>query len=234
MKKDITLRQLIELVEANDWTNNVFKYLYEKDSSHVGSKATFEKTKEGYSKVIAELKSKPSTRTFRFPILIRNSKDFFSKEKYIDVCFFNPRYVEPAKGLKPWGGNKPPKGHYNINLDKHNKYFAFGYTTWSKVIDSKIIVEPKKLKEWGCLAEILWELTFNGFTEKKNDEFFDFLKNRVKEVKEQVKKGKCTTLKRKTEKGFDVVIPDCVKDDVKKIVAKRYTPDKFKDMLDKL
>jgi hypothetical protein len=233
MTKEMTLRQLIELIEANDWMNNVFKYLYEKNSTNVKSKPTFKKTKEGYSKVISELKNKPVSSGFKLHILIRNRKDLFNKEKYIHVCLVNPRYVEPPKGLKPWGG-KPPKGYYNLNLDKYCKYFAFGYGSWSKVIDAKVIVEPKHLKEWGCLAEILWELTFNGFTEEKNNEFFEFLKNRVKEIKKQVKKGKCTTLKRKTQKGFDVVIPDCVKGDIEKITAKSYSPDEFKDMLNKL
>lgn len=210
MKNKITLRQLV----LNVWESNktdFLNYIYQKDLDLMVD-INLQKTQIAYQGVIDELLALSKSKPFKYSICVDLSKDWFSKE-YIDVYLLNPMYVKPTKGLKPWGG-KAPKGYYNINLKKHNKTFAFGYTSWSKLIDT-FITNKTKLKQFEILAEILLELTFNGFTEKENQKFVDDLSKKFKKSINEIKKGKFTKLKKQNKNGYDVVIPNSVNEQIK-------------------
>jgi hypothetical protein len=114
--------------------------------------------------------------------------------------------------LKPWGGmrgKKVPKGYYNCNADKHSKTFACGFTPWSKLIDTPIIIESKKTLE-ECLAALLWELTFYGWSETRCDANVKEIKKHIDESVKEIKEGKCVKIPKSSPEGYDVVIPDSV------------------------
>jgi hypothetical protein len=170
---------------------------------------TVEQTIAAYNPVVAELLGKPKVRKYSMPILVKLSEDWYDKHKYPDVCFLNPKYVVPRKGLKPWGGKNPPKGHYNCNLRKHSQTYAMGFTPWSKIIDTPVVNEGGFSNEQ-MLAEILWELTFYGWTEAKVNQKTKALEKSLIAAKKEADEGKCITLAPKKKGGFKVVIPNSV------------------------
>ena len=187
----LTIRQLISLVECREgWKDKLFKYLCDKDTRPIKLSDKMKSTVAGYGSVIEELKSKKKVKPDEMPIVVRTAKDVFDGTKFIDVCFLNPNYVAPKKGLKPWGGKNPPKGHYNCNAKKHNQYYGFGYSEWSKIIDTKVIREDIKIPFYVCLAEILYEMTFHGFTEKEVNTFNKKLCKSLTKALKQIKKEK--------------------------------------------
>jgi hypothetical protein len=179
----MTLREALKAANHEE----VFRLIVEKDKDYLveSDKITLDKARDAYSRVIAELLSKPETKPYDMPWIIREQTDWFDGHKYPEVGFFNPNYVAPAEGLKPWGGDGKlpvPEGCYDCNADKHNQYFAAGFAKWSEVIDTPII------NELGCsldklVAEMLWEITFYGWTEEKQAEFVAELGERLEEAK---------------------------------------------------
>jgi hypothetical protein len=135
--------------------------------------------------------------------LVKKELDWYDNHTYIDVCFLNNRYVAPPKYAKPWGGKNPPKGHYNCNLSKYNKVFAMGFTAWSKLIDTPIVNEAELSSE-ELAAEILWELTFYGWTEKRVNSHVEGIKTKISKAVKEIK------LPPQKKGGYKIVIPDSV------------------------
>jgi hypothetical protein len=83
------------------------------------------------------------------------------------------------------GGENAPEGHYNCNDDKYSEVFSYSFTPWSLIIDTPID-NQSGLSDNHALAEILWELTFFGWTEesrqKKADELGNELQDRMREI----------------------------------------------------
>lgn len=212
-KEQLTLRKMLQVVDLD----NVYKLIHEKN---VGSniKSDLNKTIKTYSKVVKELLGKPKSRTFKYPICVFSIIEDNDVECY-DVCLLNENYVKPPIGARPWGGKNPPEGFYNINLEKYNRYFAFGYTKWSRLIDARIVNEAN-LESDKLIAEILWELTFNGFTEEDNEQFMKDLKSSINKAKKEIKKGKYTKIPPKSKDGYTVVIPDIVQKQLDDIMSK--------------
>ena len=217
-----TLRQLLR---DTDWTKT-FKYINKKDQRWAAKcdRPRLEVTTKSYSHVAEELSEKPKAKPYKMPILVRVSKDHFDKKPYVDVCFLNPKYEAPAKGLKPWGG-KPPEGYYNCNLTKHGQYFAFGWTPWSKIIDTPVIIHQsaKHLPPEAILGEILWELTFDGWTEEAAEKKGKDILQRCKEAEKEFKKGKFVEIPPKEKGDLKVVIPTSVQQQIKDIMDKSNT-----------
>jgi len=205
-------------------------YLFKKDCHMMQNSITPENpllredTESSYLCVIEELMSLPNSEPKHLPFFVSWREDKYEEseevsQKFVDVCLINLQYIEPPKNLEPWGcvgDEEAPEGHYNLNEEKYNKYFGYGLTPWNELIDTEIINEIEELKDYEILAEILCELTFYGWTQQKQEEFSDMLEERMDQVKEEIKDGKCTVLKRENENQFDVVIPDCVKKDIEK------------------
>ncbi len=222
----MTLREA--LIAAN--RAEVYTFINKKDnsSSFEKKKISMKKTKELYENVILELLSKPKTRKYSMTWLVQETTDSFinatkpyTKETYIDVCFLNPRYIAPDETLKPWGGKNPPTGYYNCNLNKHNKLFATGFTPWSKVIDTPIIITVPNCSLENAVAEILWEMTFYAWTEETLKVNVDSLVNKIKKVKEEIKTGRAITIPPKTKEGMSVVIPNSVLKELKSFPSKK-------------
>lgn len=214
----MTLRQLLHAVDLDA----VYALINKKDCGTEPKKnaPTLKQTTDAYTPVVHELMLKPKARRYSMSILVKMSEDWFDKHLYPDVSFLNPKYVAPPKGYKPWGGSKNlPAKHYNCNLNKHNKTFAMGFTPWSKIIDTPVVNEGGFSNEQ-LLAEILWELTFYGWTEKKVDVRVNEIKGKIDEAVKQVKEGKCIEIKPKKKGQFKIVIPDCVSQQIMDIVNK--------------
>lgn len=216
----MTLRELLQSVIPA----KVYRHINKKDSRNAAKcdRPTMEQTVKAYTAVIAELLQKPKSRKYHMPILVKWSEDWYDHHKYPDVCFLNPKYVAPPKGYKPWGGSrgKPaPKGHYDCNANKHNKTFAMGFTPWSRLIDTPVVNEGGFTDEQ-LVAEILWELTFYGWTEKKVDVRVKEIEGKIKEAMKEVKQGKCIELPPKKKGGYKVVIPEIVQKQIAEIMTK--------------
>lgn len=193
----MTLREAI--IESDH--KKVFRLINKKDSRNIAAcdRPTMEQTIMSYTKVIDELLGKPKVKPYSMPWLVEERVDYFDKKKYVDVCFLNPKYVAPAKGLKPWGGKNPPKGHYNCNDNKYNRTFATGFVPWSKLIDTPIINDTKYPLE-RVVAEILWELTFYGWTEEQTNKRMKEIDKKLVEAMQDIKEGKGIELSFKKKK----------------------------------
>jgi hypothetical protein len=220
-----TLRNILD--GMYDYTG-IYKYINKKDQGYAGEsdRPTLIQTQSQYSPVIAELIGKKKATPFKFPIYVDMEKDICDKHKYVSVYLINPKYVKPPKGLKPWGaikGEKVPKGHYNINADKYNKKFAFGFTSWSKIIDTPVIADNsvKHLSTNAILGEILWELTFYGWSEEKHKESMDKLEERLAQSIKEIEEGECVELLPAKEGKWKIVVANNVVEDLNKIFKKK-------------
>jgi len=216
----MTLREALQTANHSE----VYRLINEKDQMYpvASDRPSLETTCRSYAGVVAELLSKPKTKAYKMSWLIQESVDPLDGQTYPDVCFLNHKYVAPKKGLKPWGGGrgtKIPKGHYNCNLNKHNRTFACGLTPWSEVIDTPIIIQANFSLE-KALAELLWELTFYGWTENKVANTVKELGRRMDEAKKEIKEGKCIELPPKNEGDYKIIIPDTVSKEIIDIANK--------------
>ena len=202
----------------------VYALIYERDGGNAAEcdRPSLAQCEFNYSRVVKELFGNPRVKAYPMPILVQTVIDPFDKKPYIDVCLLNTRYQAPPKGAKPWGGSrgqKVPKGKYNCNANKYSRCFSLMGVPWSKIIDTEIRFEVKcSIEE--ALARLLWELTFDGWTEEKVKENTAFIIERIKEAEKEIKEGKCITLPPKKKGGLKVVIPDAVNKQLMDIINK--------------
>ena len=182
----MTLRELLKTADLT----KTYQYINDKDNGVEGNThVDIATTVAAYSPVVKELLGKKKTTPFKYKFFVDEVEDWFDKKLYVDVSLLNPRYVKPALGLNPWGGGpgkKVPAGHYNCNSVKHNKRFAFGSTKWSELIDTEVINNTKYSNE-AVLGEILWELTFYGWSEKKVKKTWNGISKQIEDVKNYIK-----------------------------------------------
>ena len=198
----MTLRQALQTVDLN----KVYKFIYKKNLKNIAEcdRPQLEQVVNNYSKVVEELLALKPHKPYKYPWYIKYEDDWYKtycKEhnekydgdgKYISVCLFNPHYVKPDPSLKPYSRikkEKIPKGHYDCNADKHNKFFSAGFTSWNNIIDSQIIISIKISLE-RAIAELLWELTFYGWTNKTVKENCKKLQDSLEESLKNMESGK--------------------------------------------
>jgi hypothetical protein len=194
--------------------DKVYALIHKQDSGNAAEcdRPSLAQCQFNYSRVVKELMGKPRVKAYSMPIMVETRIDPFDKKPFIDVFLLNTRYVEPPKGAKPWGGfrgMKVPKGKYNCNANKYSRCFSLMGVPWSKIIDTEVRIETKCTIE-KALARLLWELTFDGWTEEKVKENIAFVMDRIKEAEKEIKEGKCITFPPKKKGGLKVVIPDVV------------------------
>ena len=215
---NMTLREALMVADLDQ----VYALINKRDRGYAADCGpTVEQTVFNYSRVVKELMGKPKVKAYSKPILVETRVDF-DKKPYIDVCLLNRHYVKPPKDAKPWGstrGQKVPTGKYNCNADKYNRCFSLMGIPWSKLIDTEIYIKGKCTLE-DALANLLFEFTFDGWTEKKVKENTDFILDCISEAEEDIKKGNCITLQPKKKGGLKVVIPDIVSKQLMDIINK--------------
>lgn len=191
--KSFTLREALSICNIDNvhtlffdkWEESLGSSLpvkYKSDKARKGAMAVSRNKLQG---TIDTLLGKPVKKS-TMPIWILKEKDPVDEIEYTSVCLLNPKYISPRKNLQPWGGKNPPKGYYNCNLNKHNKKFAFGFGDWERYTNAKII-DDIGLSLDEIVTEILWELTFNGFTEEEHNKLLNMLKERMKEIMKEKK-----------------------------------------------
>jgi len=161
-----------------------------------------------YMKMIYELIDKidiadPENQYTLYVDLVESKDDMFSDEDYIDVKIKNDKFVEHYPTDKEaWGGksddkNDCPDGHYNVNWDGYQEFFAISGTEREKYLLNDIIVTKEAenhildqpyiynsdLDDY-IVAEILWELSFYGIMEDKCKNLWDEIKEEVDNIKE--------------------------------------------------
>lgn len=212
----MTFRELLKTADLD----KTYQHINDKDNGFEWqAPILLNKTSLAYSKVVKKLLNKKRTKPYKYKILVEEAEDWFDKHKYIDVSLLNPRYVEPPAGLKPWGGGpgqKIPEGHYNCNAVKHNRRFAFGLVKWSEIIDTPVINKTDRSNEQ-ILGEILWELTFYGWTEEKVKKTWDVIDQRVKEAKEDIKQGRYTEILPEKEGDKKLIVTETFKKGIEEI-----------------
>lgn len=206
----MTLREALQSVDLD----KVYQLLYETDQKNIAEcdRTPLKVVIRSYSSVVKELLSKPKVKPYAMPFLLENVTDPFDGQVRADICFLNEKYVAPKKGLKPWGGQKGkriPKGYYNCNAEKHNRTFATGMTPWSEIIDTPIVNQTEHPME-RVIAELLWELTFYGWSEDQNKKTCEVIQERLNEALEEVKRGEVVELPPSKKGGYKIVIPDSV------------------------
>ena len=153
--------------------------------------------RDAYSKVVDDLMSRPVLQK-KNTIVVHNVKDDINNSNYIEVVFKNKNYVKP-----------PENKHYDYNDEKYQQYFALGgQISWTEYNNSNIINEINASNE-ELVTEILWEITFYGFSEETSHDFWNKLDSEINnamhlEQKKPVKKkkvaGKKTTKKKNVKK----------------------------------
>jgi len=199
----MNLRTLINKCHLPD----VYTYIFNKESDAYSRGVNLDKIILAYSKVIEDLKSRPEMSvdtkiSVDYDIdwywdYLKQHPDKKTKEdsdniedyKYINVSLLNSEYEsEPPSNLAPWGGssdnkNDCPEGYYNLNYKGYQKRYGISGQYWTEFVNMEI-VNNDNLDDSDLLAEILWELTFHGFTEKVSTEFWEEMGRRVKEIDE--------------------------------------------------
>lgn len=218
----MTLRELLQSVDRS----TVYKVINNKDNDcrrKSERRVPLSTTVRSYSHVIDELLSKPKTKTYKMSWLADEFVDSYDNMKYVDICFLNGQYVSPKIGLKPYGckrGKNPPKGYYNCNLDKYSKTFAVGFAPWSKVIDTPVVNLTNYPNE-RIAAEILWEITFYGWTENIVTKQISEIRGQIQESIKAIDKGDCVTIRPKKDGDMSIVIPTKVLADITKTLTKK-------------
>lgn len=192
MKTVGTLRELI--VSCN--LNEVYTRLNDKHnvlSTQGGKSYSLIACTQAYREVIVQMMMKP-IRKVSTSIHVSYAEDSFgeNRDMYYHVSLLNLKYQEPPSGTLPWHGSNPPEGYYNANLQKYNQFFALLGSDWTSLINSNVVVDQSadNANNEVLLAEILWEISFFGFTEKKTNQFIKNLEKSVKKVKKSVSKKK--------------------------------------------
>lgn len=190
----MTLRELILNWSKDDRAIfQLFKYLNEIDDMRADSKCSLFNTLSAYSPVIGGLMLKP-VKTGVMPIVLTtiNDTDLHDKPiEYVNVSRRNPNYIDPPENLKPWGcwgDESPPEGFYNANDDKYSKWFSL-LAPWGDMIDAEIENDSKLTNPTEILGEILYEITWHGYTEEDGAQFLDYLNEQM----EGIKSGKIKT-----------------------------------------
>jgi len=210
----MTLRQALKSVDLD----KVYAIINERDQTMVAEcdRPALALTVKCYGHVVKELLSKPKVKAYPMPFCIDTAVDFLDKTPYIDVYLRNRRYVNPPSGATPWGGvcgQKIPKGKYNANLAKYNQRYSLMGIRWSKLIDTSIEIKAECSLET-AIAHLLWNLTFDGWTEEKSVENSEKLTARLIKSTKEIKDGKCITLPPDKEGGMKIVIPDSVSEQI--------------------
>lgn len=170
------LRRLIE--ECN--LEKVYRHLLSKDVYN-GTESNIVDVRRSYGATITELLSNESVYTTD-KILVKNVVDW-----YYTYLMENPVEARKSPESKYCSdGVTLDKSQYvylNVNLKEENgEEVGIGNQSWAGLVSMEIENE-EKLSDEVLLGEILWEITFHGFSEKKVTSFWDGLKGQLEQIK---------------------------------------------------
>jgi hypothetical protein len=188
-----TLRDLLQQCDELD----VIDALIAKDPKTTGDG-------EGYRDVMATLLAIPPTPPVHpIRLSVYQENDDQTHGEYVDVALLNQHYVPPPTDLQPeWGrrGQPPSAGHYDAEAHVYQPVFGIGLTPWPEIIDSTLYADSADFADLSrlcptlahVLAEILWEITFYGYSDAKRQEVVDSLKAAMDEYDQAKADGTLT------------------------------------------
>lgn len=225
----MTLRELLKSIDRDKF----FRLVNKRDRGmFFENPPSMERTIQQYTKLLGEFLNIPNKPPYNLKLYVENYFDLFTKSNRLIAGLLNPKYIgPPPKGLKPWGckkGQEPPKGYYNVNSSEYNKTFGLIWTPWSKIIDTEIVNKSRSSNE-KIAAEILRELTFEGWTERTRAKNIRATKKLLDERAKEFERGEYVELsdvlgkrKKSKKKGkYKVMACKGVLEDLKKIFNKK-------------
>jgi hypothetical protein len=201
------------------------------------------KTREGYQVILDKLLSYGSWTWFRdeYDLFFHTGKDLLDSSPFVDVCLLNKNFEQPDESLKPWGGNSKdkddaPDGCYNCNYHNHNKFTSISFMPWRVTVNLDFEVDESvggllDTTE-DLIAEYIYAISFDGFTETSYFELKNSLKQRLDDIDmgkeklidwEDAEKdikdwAEDRTPSKSTEGKYKVKISETALDDLKKII----------------
>lgn len=170
------LRRLIEECDLE----KVYLHLVSKDVYN-GPESNIVDVRRSYGSTITELLSNESVYTTD-KILVKSVVDWYYTHliENPDEAKFSTEAKFCADGVTL---DKSQYVYLNVNLKEENgEEIGIGNQSWSELISMEIENE-ENLSNEVLLGEILWEITFHGFSEKKVTSFWDGLKGQLEQIK---------------------------------------------------
>ena len=163
---------LKELIESCDWEKT---YLY--IHLHAAARAEpseLESVRLAYGKTINEFLSITPTLPYHFEIVVKNVLDWYytyliENSQEIKTTESSCHFLSDGKTL-----DKSKYEYIDVSFSPIDKSCegTGDLCPWSEML-SMPIVNELNLSNEALLGEILWEITFHGFSEKKTKEFWD-------------------------------------------------------------
>lgn len=133
------------------------------------------KSIESYYSALLELIQFPDLDKEVMPFYIDVSK--YTGDEFIEVLLYNNNYVEPQKDIK-----------VHEYKDENHRVFSSMMSHWSEHCSREVMLSVESLKYLksleDVLVELIYEITFNGFSNDDNEEQISLLDERVAEVKD--------------------------------------------------
>lgn len=150
--------------------------------------------RNAYSRVLNKLLSFGEWTWFRDKyVLVFRVGDAFANDddSFIDTCLRNKKFEPFDESLKPWGGNykdknDAPDGYYNMNYENHNKFVSASFMPWRVLINLEFEVNDGvgdivNTTE-DLIAEFLYEITFDGYSESSYTKLKRSLKKQIRDI----------------------------------------------------
>lgn len=165
--------KLIDLIKSVD-LEKVYLYISKMDED--GTESDIKDVRRCYGKTVEEMLSNTTVATTDV-ILVKNAVDW-----YYDYLIENPEETKKTTDVKYLPDGTLDKNHYtyiNINLkDSSGEETGIGNQPWAELISMEI-ENTVGLSNEALLGEILWEITFHGFSEIKVKNFWEDLSRNV-------------------------------------------------------
>jgi hypothetical protein len=162
---------LKELIESCDW-EKVYLYIHLKNAEHA-EPSDLEDVRRSYNKTIDELLSNKPTLPYHFKIVVKTELDWFYTH-----LIENPHEIKVGAAFLLDDEKTLDRSKYEYTdvsfspIDKSCEEMCGDLSPWSEML-SMPIVNELNLSNEALLGEILWEITFHGFSEKKTKDFWD-------------------------------------------------------------
>lgn len=165
--------KLIDLIKS---VNLETVYLYLSKIDEDGTESDINDVRRCYGKTIEEMLSNTTVATTDV-ILVKNEVDW-----YYDYLIENPDELKKTKDVKYRPDGTLDKDYYtyiNVNLrDLSGEETGIGNQPWAELISMEI-ENTVGLSNEALLGEILWEITFHGFSEVKVKNFWEDLSRKI-------------------------------------------------------
>lgn len=169
--------KLVDLIKSSD-LEKVYLYISKIDNDIV-TDLDLNDVRRSYGKAVEEMLSNKVIHTTDV-IIVKKQLDW-----YYDYLMEHPAEARKYKDTKYNPDGSLDKEHYtyidvNLRTDS-NEEFGIGSQSWAELISMEI-ENKTNLQNEELLGEILWEITFHGFSESKVMKFWENLSSEVDKI----------------------------------------------------